>query len=143
MEYFIRTKFRYFNLILFFILSNLLVACNQSKTVNAYCLSYDGKFAIYAYKNANDIQNNTGNLGYSNNGNEFVNADINDVKYTKSKFYEDADLIQSQSKGIDLILMPDRKHGIAIIWKDNKGEKINQMEYPVLCYRTNPTEFDH
>lgn len=143
MEYLFGKKLRYFTLTLLLVLVNLLTACNQYQSVNVYCLSYDGKFSIYAYKNAKDFQNNTGNLGYSSNGGEFIYADINDVKYSSSKFYEDAELIQSATKGIDLVLMPDRKNGIAIIWKDSKGEKINQMEYPVLCYKTNPTQFDH
>lgn len=143
MKYVIGKKIRYFKLILFVILANLLAGCEQYKSVNVYCLSYDGKFSIYAYKSANDFLNNTGNLGYATNGGEFINADINDVKYTNSNFYEGAELIQSQAKGIDLVLMPHRKNGIAIIWKDSKGEKTNQIEYPVLCYKTNPTQFDH
>lgn len=145
MELTYRKNFNFTSLLII-LMCLLLTACDQNKNLNLYCLTYDGNVTFYISKQEKDFNSSIGTLGYSysGKGDSFIFADPNDVIYTASKFYKDAQLIQSKSKGIELVLMPDGLHGVADIWKDKSGNEMQLQEYPVLCYKTNSSlKLDH
>jgi hypothetical protein len=122
-----------------FIFLCLLSGCgkltNMFESVHVNCISYNGKVEASGNKSGKDDTRN-GSLVFMSYSNLFNSTFAYDAQLTGSGIYKNAYLLASQSKGIFLILMPDKLHGIVGIRKDENGNKIYEIQVPVLCFKS-------
>ena len=112
-------------------------ACDnfKGKNINVHCLSSDGHLEVHASK-VTGFNKNIGNLTFYVNNQIISNVGSEDLVFTSSALYKNADFIFSKSKKISFVIMPDRLHGIATMSEIKNGQKFNDIKTPLLCFES-------